>query len=210
MPYATLADLRAEGVTEARADDARIALAVEEASALIDRVCGWYFEPRTQTLTVDGRGSSILPLPVPPIRVDALEFDGSAVSITTGDLVLEGAPVRARFIEPRLVLRFDAFPRGVANVSVTGLFGFTEEDGTTEGRTPLAIRRACLLLAIRILPKAATDAGREARDAWRILEERTRDQAVKFQPLVAGDLTGEPEVDRILTRYRRPAPMGAA
>ena len=55
------------------------------------------------------------------------------------------------------------------------------------------------------------DAAGEARNRWRILEERTRDQSYKLDRVSrSGVLTGDPEVDEILLRYRRPAPMGAA
>jgi hypothetical protein len=56
-----------------------------------------------------------------------------------------------------------------------------------------------------------TDDAAEARDRWRIIEEKTRDQSYKLdKPGDPGPLTGDPEVDRILTRYRRPAGLGAA
>ena len=48
------ADLRAEGVTAAEASDARLELLLAEASRLIDRVTGWFFEPRLLTLRLRG------------------------------------------------------------------------------------------------------------------------------------------------------------
>ena len=64
--YATVADLRAEGVTVAQADDARLEALIDAATAEIDRVTGWFFEPRALTLTLDGRGAPSLELPAPP------------------------------------------------------------------------------------------------------------------------------------------------
>ena len=94
---------------------------------------------------------------------------------------------------------------------VEGLFGYTEPDGTAEGRTPAAIRRACILLVLRWLHPLADDGGFDARNRWRIIEERTRDQSYKLdRPGSGGGPTGDPELDAILLRYRRPAPMGAA
>jgi len=55
--YASVADLRAEGVTAAEASDARLELLLEEASRLNDRVTGWFFEPRLLTLRLSGRGA---------------------------------------------------------------------------------------------------------------------------------------------------------
>lgn len=58
-----------------------------------------------------------------------------------------------------------------------GLWGFTEDNGTLVGRTPLAIRRAAMLLVLRWMAPLADDSSFEARSGWRIIEERTRDQS---------------------------------
>ena len=104
------------------------------------------------------------------------------------------------------------FPRGRGNVVVEGRWGFTEDDGTPEGRTPLAIRRACLLLVLRNFAPLAEDASFEARSRWRIIEERTRDQSYRLDAAkqTARQLTGDPEVDSLLAPYVRPSPLGAA
>jgi hypothetical protein len=208
MAYASLADLRAEGVTEGVADDARIERALHDATATIDRLCGWFFEPRDLTIRLDGRGRRSLLLPVPPIRIESIEVDEQLVPLD--EVRLEGAPIGAGFLEPRIIRIGGVFARGTQNVQLIGRFGYTLADGTAHGVTPPPIRRATLLLAMRNLPGLATDAGRDARDAWRIIEERTRDQAVKFQPDPVGALTGIAEVDRLLEPYRRPRPIGAA
>jgi hypothetical protein len=208
MAYASLAELRAEGVSESVADDARIERALADATATIDRLCGWFFEPRDLTIRLDGRGRRSLLLPVPVIRLDSVEVDERPVPLD--EVRPDGAPITAGFVEPRIVRSGGHFPRGVQNVRLTGRFGYTLANGTADGMTPPPVRRAALLLAVRSLPGLATDAGRDARDAWRIIEERTRDQAVKFQPDTVGLLTGIAEVDRLLAPYRRPRPIGAA
>ena len=51
----------------------------------------------------------------------------------------------------------------------------------------------------------------DARNRWRVIEERTRDQAIKFAPLTRpGQLTGDTSIDDLLARYIRPASLGAA
>ena len=56
-----------------------------------------------------------------------------------------------------------------------------------------------------------TDAAGEARNRWRLLEERTRDQSYRLdRDARPAPLTGDPDVDTILGRYRRPTAMGAA
>ncbi|MCK9521469.1 MAG: hypothetical protein M0R76_00290 [Proteobacteria bacterium] len=135
------------------------------------------------------------------------------LSIAPDDLVVVGSPVAAGFDAPRLSLtRGRVFPKGTANVTAEGLWGYTEPDGTSEGCTPLEIRRACMLLALRSLPLLADDdSSGEARSRWRIIEERTRDQSYKLDPdSREAPLSGDPEVDAILARYRRPPGLGAA
>ncbi len=211
--YASVADLRAEGVTAAEASDPRLERLIEEASRLIDRVTGWFFEPRALTLRLSGRGAPSIELPVPPIRLDRLTLGDAELPLDANALLVAGAPVLPGFDGPRLTLRHGRrFPRGNGNVIGEGLWGFTEYDGTPEGRTPLAIRRATMLLVLRNLAPLADDASFESRSRWRIVEERTRDQSYKLDPAkaAASALTGDPEVDALLLPYVRPTPMGAA
>ena len=85
--YATVADLRAEGVTVAQADDARLEALIDAATAEIDRVTGWFFEPRALTLTLDGRGAPTLELPAPPIRLDRVAIDSADISLSADELI---------------------------------------------------------------------------------------------------------------------------
>jgi hypothetical protein len=207
--YATVDDVRGEGVQPADADDARVLAAVEEATRLVDQLCGWHFEPREMTLRLDGRGTPTLWLPAAPIHVAELEVNGRAVSRAPEDLVIVGAPARAGFDGPRLTRTYGVFPRGAGNIVVHGLFGFTEADGTAVGRVPRTIRRAALLLAIRSLAPVGQSESGDARTGWRIVEEKTRDQSVRFAEPERAPLTGDAEIDRLLLPYRRPAAMGA-
>jgi hypothetical protein len=212
--YASVADLRDEGITPTMATDARLARLLDEASAFIDRVTGWFFESRMLTLRLDGRGAPTIEPPYPPLRLDALsvEYEG-AVALSPEDVSVVGAPVQPGFNAPRLTLRHGRrFPRGVANVTAVGLWGFTEPDGTPEGRTPPAIHTVTMQLALRALPLLGDlEAWSDARLRWRLLEERTRDQSYKLgAPLFATFITGDPEIDLVLMRYRKPAGLGAA
>lgn len=211
--YASVADLRAEGVTATEASDARLELLLDEASRLIDRVTGWFFEPRLLTLRLSGRGVPTIELPVPSIRLDRLTLGLSELPLDAEHLLVVGAPVQPGFDTPYLTRRHGRFPRGHGNVVAEGLWGFTEDDGTPTGRTPPAIRRATMLLVLRNLAPLADDASLEARSRWRIIEERTRDQSYKLDSTKAAaasaSLTGDPEVDALLALYVRPAPLGA-
>ncbi len=217
--YATVDHLRDEGVTAAQASDDRLIALIDEASSFIDQVTGWFFEPRALSFRMDGRGVPSIEPPAPPIRVDRLAVEDAELSLDPNDLVVVGAPIQPGFDGPRLTLRHGrVFPRGQGNVEAEGLWGYTEDDGTTEddgmteGRVPLAIRRACILLVLRWLsPLADSDGAEDARNRWRIIEERTRDQSYKLDRVAqTGAFTGDPEIDGILARYRRPPGMGAA
>jgi hypothetical protein len=69
-----------------------------------------------------------------------------------------------------------------------------------------------MLLVLRQLPKLTDADSAAARSAWRLLEERTRDQSYRLAARRdAGEvLTGDPEVDELIARYRRSAGLGAA
>jgi hypothetical protein len=104
-----------------------------------------------------------------------------------------------------------AFSPAAPRTSSPRRWGFTEPDGTAEGRTPLEIRRVCILLVLRGIDPLAGAASSDARNRWRLVEERTRDQSYRMAELRVGNpLTGDPEIDAILARYRRPVGLGAA
>lgn len=213
--YATVADLRAEGITAAQASDERLLGLVDEATADIDRITGWFFEPRVMTFQLNGRGTQTVEPPAPPIVLRSLVVDDVAVDLEADLLDVVGCPVAYGFCAPRISLKNDLlFPLGLGNVKLHGIFGYTEDDGTPYGRTPLAIKRACMLLVMRHLPLIGdTDAVEDTRNRWRLVEEKTRDQSYRLSPLAApssDSMTGDPEIDTILSRFRRPIGLGAA
>ncbi len=205
--YATVADLRDEGIQGA---DERLTALLNEACSFIDHATGWFFEPREMHVRMEGRGSPSIEPAVPPIHVVAITVDGQPLDVK--DVIVVGAPVVAPFDAPRITRVRGVFPRGLDNLEVSGTWGYTEADGSPVGRTPLAIRRVAMLLVVRSLARIG-DAGayRDARLAWRILEERTRDQSVRYSGMMQGvGITGDSEIDDVLALYRKPAGLGAA
>jgi hypothetical protein len=211
MGYATLEDLRSEGFSAEDISDARAQRALDDASALIDAVTGQFFEPRQLTIVLEGRDAPSLWLPVPIIRVDRLLVDGERWPADLAGLLLIGAPVVRGMGWPRITRRYGMFPKG-ATIAIEGLWGYTEPNGSPVGRTPLAIRRACLLMVTRLAPPLADDASVEARQQPQIIEERTRDQSFRLAapPERAPFLVGDAEVDALLWPFVRPPSMGAA
>jgi hypothetical protein len=210
--YASVADLRIEGVTPEMAGDGRLALALAEASAVVDRATSWFFEPRELRLRMDGRGTLAVEPPVPAIQVDRLIVCGEEVD--ADEYEFEGAPVMPWFLAPSIRLKHGrVFPRVAGGVVAEGLWGYTEPDGTAVGRTPVAIRRATMVLALQLLPRLGEgDGGAEVRNRWRVVEEATRDQSYRLAPLEtkAIPLTGDVDVDRLLFPYLKPGGLGAA
>jgi len=225
--YASVAEVRAEGVPAASATDARLVALIDEATRTIDKVTRQCFEPRRATLRLDGRGTPTIELPVPPIDLTRLSVDSEGLQpfpfvrsapfgfgLDPSALLIVGSPIGAGYDGARLTLRHGlVFPKGHGNVIAEGRWGYTEDDGTPDGRTPLAVKRACILLVLRGLQPLADDAAFEARSRWRIIEERTRDQSYRLDPNRSSgglSLTGDPEVDALLTPYVRSSPVGAA
>jgi hypothetical protein len=108
------------------------------------------------------------------------------------------------------------FPRGQHNIHIDGAFGFTDPTGLDRvGITPKLIEHAAKLLVVRNLPPIAkVDDRDELKRAHLKAEERTRDQQIKYNfppsgsSTIIGPHTGDPEIDSILTRFRKP--MGIA
>lgn len=111
------------------------------------------------------------------------------------------------------------FTEAQQNVQVHGWFGYTDPDGSPLGIVPLLIRRVTLMLAMRELRPLWDDfsGGRRAGAAGKIKREKTRDQDVTFATgsdasgaSSAGWITGDPEIDHILSSFIGPMPMAAA
>lgn len=118
------------------------------------------------------------------------------------DSPLFGVPYRDMF-----------FPAGVQNINVTGLFGFTDWDGSCTGDTPELIRQAARLLVARDAAKLAAcgDGGdRDDRKRYRLTGEAVRDQSYTLQPLTEGAFTGDREIDDLLLAFMKPMGIGAA
>lgn len=109
------------------------------------------------------------------------------------------------------------FPNGQQNVIVKGVFGYTDPDGSTVGKIPADIELACALLTIRNVVQLTDPERAQQNYAWRITQEKTRQQSVSYGNLSGkaasmahGFFTGDPEVDAILAAYMRPPSLGAA
>lgn len=240
--YVLVSDLRDEGVPSSVSDSflsKRIALA----SRFVDNATKRFFYPKAMTITVDGRGGNKILLSDPIIAISEVLFDTTPWAPSATQIELELVKVYNRHLtqgltspddrnNPKLELFHPAemlnhygsyrstwsrlvFPVGQQNVTITGVFGYTDPDGTnTQGKTPELIKHVTKLIVFKELARMSNTSARfDARARHRLTSERTRDQAYTLEPL--GTLrgaffTGDPEIDNILAHYMRPPALGAA
>lgn len=108
-----------------------------------------------------------------------------------------------------------AFAEGPQSVMIEGFFGYTDRDPDgieDNGVTPPLITHVAKLLVVRELETLRKRARRATwRDRARIVSAKTKDQSYTLAQLAQGGfLTGDPEIDGILSLYQRPARVGSA
>ena len=219
MPaYCTIQDVRDEGLSAAVADDARVTALIREASEWIDRMAGWWFEERTQTLRLDGKGTRWLHLPAPILEVTEVrrvyrQASPDQSSVLDDDLyvVYDRADPDDRWNAKLTLYEGMSWEDGLQNYEVDGTFGFVDDDGAGGTETPLPIRRACMLLVVRNASGIATAGGAMSSLGGDVRSITVQGRSQTWGgPTSAQTLSGLPEVDRILAQYRAPMSMVAA
>ncbi|MCC6311569.1 MAG: hypothetical protein IT345_11750 [Trueperaceae bacterium] len=172
-PYATVADLRAEGVEPASVPDARAQELILLASRFIDRLTGQRFFPRHEALRLDGDGSAIAhhPALLPILEIRRLAVNGRLLGPAE-------YAVRERYVE----LVRGAFPAGRANVELDGVFGWLE------ARPKVATELAEALVAGATEATLADAAGLRPKDALLVGDELP----LLVASLAGATVTGEP------------------
>jgi hypothetical protein len=127
-------------------------------------------------------------------------------------------------VEPNTGRRVSTWWEGTQNVVIDGWFGHTElgpadpigetSEGSqvplSRGSTPVLIKRAAMLLVARWLPSPADqDAYYESLRDWSVEKYKTRDQEIVYnkQSLARGTITGDAEIDNLLSMYMEGAEM---
>lgn len=233
--YCMVTELREEGVTLTQATDLKLILLINEASRYVEWATRRFFEPRRQAIAVDGRGGVLLMLGQPIVALDAVELVSPLVNDWTIQQIdyqvynrhLDGGLASPDDREnPKIALLYYEqaswrltggirWPSGKQNVRVTGVFGYTDADGSPAGCTPREIQRVTMALVWRnLLP--LTHADRDDRMSRHLVTSETvRDQSItrKFAGDTPGGctaFTGDSAIDNVLMRFRHPMPMGAA
>lgn len=225
--YVSNADVRGEGVAASIPDD-KIDRAIKSAELMVENITRrWFYRKRAVNLILDGgdryvgdyggfpglttgwQFTGILFLSIPVIQLTAININNHAADVN--DFVLMnriGIPTDDRF-NPRIISKKIEIPTfGVANISLTGDFGFVENYDTYD--TPELIKTATLKLAVNsLLRKKMTDSGRDVE--WvsgMIVEEETPGYRYRLSSklmesrLTQNIFTGDNEVDDILEMYR--------
>lgn len=205
--------------------------AIDYASRMVETLTGRFFEPRYERLLLTSHGERSLILGHAIIGIEEIGVTGLAATDTQIRTVvdLDLIEVFNRHLRgtlnpddrdaPRVTygLQYDPtvlaqvtlrFDRGVLNVDVLGMFGYTDPDGTPVGQTPQLLGRVVLALARRhvLEDPLSEDVGSAA---GRVRSVRTRDQATTFMTprdmgMSASLGSGDPELDTILAQYVRP------
>lgn len=244
--YCLLSDLRSAGVPVASVGDKEALIALSLAAKQIENFTDRQFGPIGKTLRVDGRGSPDLLIDEPICALASLEIltnaFGSEAIVEATDLTdveiynrhLRGLTqpddrddpkVSFRRLHDHLGMIYEEtrplfpqylFPFGQQNVILQGVFGYTEDDGSPVGGTPLLIRRAATMLASLLSAPAAQQVGSVSASRGPIVKERTRDQEVQYakpdslggaQP---GPFTGDAAIDNLILPFVKPVRIGAA
>jgi hypothetical protein len=245
--YVTIDEVRAEGLTATVADDGRVALAIEKSSALIDRITGMWFEPRTRSFRLDCKRGDRIPFEIPIIAITALTVEGGVIDLTIadGEVFIYNRHLTQGLMSPddrqdphiskqggdtQDDLGFYAYQRrfesGFGQIEVTGVFGWTElgrheTPGETVadsqvplsyGETPALIKQACLRLVLKYAYPLVGGEGEDIAMRRRLTGESTRDQSYSLAAPSAADsaygMTGDVEVDRILSMFQKPTYVG--
>lgn len=154
--YATIAQLRADGVEDS-VSDAQLLRVIQRASLMIEQWTGRFFVPRYLTLQLDGDGHDILQIGPPIIHIasvrilapEIITLPSGADDVPLSSLRVYNRHLRQNLTEPddrnnpkiQWMTSWDGtrlqpeiypagwFPRGTQNIEITGWFGYTEYDG---------------------------------------------------------------------------------
>lgn len=165
MGYVSVQEVKDEGFGSL--DNPRIETLINLATRFIDQVTGQWFEPRAQTLKMDGNGLRVLRFTVPVVSVSSVKEEG--VEMDSSRYVvfnrhLDGVYAPDDRLEPRIEMAQGAtyphlsglatFTKGYQNYEIVGKWGYTDYDASDpEGATPPPIKLAAVLIVKRFFAR---------------------------------------------------------
>jgi hypothetical protein len=194
--YLTIADIRAEGVTVTMAADALVTAAIADVARRAEAAARTWWEARTKTLYVNGNGRERLHLDYPLITLTSLTIDDVVVTGT----IVHADPVSGLTYQLRRPVG-QVFNEGDENVVIVGSFGTVDMSGATPA-TPADIKWALKRWAYLLLSKVTDEDAAQERRFMAATSVNMSGRSMSRGPVLA-PLSGDPEVDRIVTSYRR-------
>ncbi|MGV3526540.1 MAG: hypothetical protein ACO1RX_20145 [Candidatus Sericytochromatia bacterium] len=217
MPYASLSELRAEGVHADEYPDMVVESALAFAAEYIERICSQFFEPRSEAREYDGTGGSLLVLDTPLLTLSKLEWQEFSESWTAQPVrdfaVYNRIPQDQHY--PRIAIKdtgnhsiqsrqLGVFPEGTLNIRVTGSWGFVEKNDDGSFRVPLLINKVCKILAVAWIDNTGDGSLMAVLKSYGFTEEQTKTHRYKLSAAMAdGTLTGIGIIDSILLMFKR-------
>lgn len=221
MPITQLADIRAEGVTDAMVSDSAVEAAIALWESAFFEACGQWFEPVSASMTFDGDGSSSAFFRIPIIEVTSLEDLELSETLDTDDYVVYNGRTLLQDDRrnPKIMMKKGRrFNLGRGRYQVTGSWGFVEADDSAPPQVRHALLRLVIekllspiipALASATLPDLPTSTGQlieeetdEHRLAWASSNVQTR------KDLNEG-LTKDPFILETIQKFQAPMVIGS-
>lgn len=209
MAYITAGELRDEGVPNPPYNDAwcnqRIALAED----IFNRLTGFFFEAKPDyTVKLDGTGTEILALPVPPVSessIDSLVYNDDTLILDTDyEILLHSLYGDAR-TNPKIRKLSGKWQKGKSNIVIVGTFGFVDRVSDGQGgytnQTPALVKHAIKKIALLWMPALSDSASNKGS---RIVEEVLKDYSYKLQDAYMTGTFSDRELDSLIAAFTRP------
>lgn len=209
--------------------------ALNTVSREIDRLTGRFFFPRYMRIDVSVRPeSAVLWLDQPIIGIGSVVLEYAGVvsdTLTSEDIQLANLRIFNRHLgyvltpddrdNPKIefaqvgsttnLAEYSHFPAGTKNVQITGVFGFTDPDGSPFGCVPDPLQEVAKTLVYKkLIDPIGIDPFSQGQG--RVKKAKTRDQEIQFDTTLSKDatMTGDLKLDTILADYSRPPHVGVA
>lgn len=214
MAILTVADIRAEGVTEEIADDATVEDAIEFCTEIFNEQTGQFFEPLDGEITIDGDNTDSIFLHIPIIAVTSIV--DNVTSYTMSPTNYRAYTGRSKLQDDRRNPKIMAkngygFSYGPGRWTITGTFGYTESDGSP----PAAVKHAIKILTIDkllhpiVTPSEVLPELNEGMVDSSKTEEVTDDHKIKWSASTApwdplSSISNSPFVRKAIRDYKAP------
>lgn len=213
--------LRSDSVPRFRGEDI-----IKQASSTIDEHTGQFFNKRAALVSLEGNNTPTMWFPVPIVDISKLRINSTTSELKEGEdfdfIAFKGrAEPQDDRRNPRIKLsvgrgRDSIFVGSVTSrifsintlTEITGNFGFLEPDGST----PPLIRKAVSILSAKEInaPSASSTSLTQGPLKRTKVDLHEKEFFEQKAATIRGSLTGIPEVDQIIAKFRTPIRLGGS